>query len=365
MIEVRLRLRRGAFDLDVAFASEGRLVALFGRSGAGKTTIVQAIAGAARPDAGLVRVDGTVLLDTAGGIDVPVERRGIGVVFQDARLFPHMTVAGNLRFGLDRARGRSLGIGFDAVVDLLGIGRLLDRRPHALSGGERQRVALGRALLAQPRLLLMDEPLAALDGARKAEILPYVERLRDELAVPIVYVSHALEEVVRLATDVVLLAEGRVLAAGPLATVLSGADLAPIVGGLDIGTVLDCNVVHARDAHGLATLRFADGDLRVPALDLADGARVRARIPARDVALALSRPMDVSITNRLPGMVGAVVPVGDAMAKVAVDLGSTRLWALVTREAVERLALAPGVQVWAMVKAVALDGRSFGLSRPG
>jgi molybdate transport system ATP-binding protein len=359
MIEVRLRVRRGGFVLDVDFASQGRLVALFGRSGAGKTTIVQAIAGGVRPDAGFVRIDGSVLLDTEAGIDVPVERRGIGMVFQDARLFPHMTVSANLRFGLVRARGRSLGIGFDAVVDLLGIGRLLDRRPHALSGGERQRVALGRALLAQPRLLLMDEPLAALDAARKAEILPYVERLRDALAVPIVYVSHAIEEVVRLATDVVLLADGRVLSAGPLAAVMSGADLAPVVGGLDIGTILDCTVVQARDAHGLATLGFADGTLRVPALDLVDGAQVRARIPARDVALALSCPVDVSVTNRLPGAVGAVVPVGGALAKVAVDLGSTRLWALVTAEAVERLALAPGVPVWAMIKAVALDGRSL------
>ena len=215
MLRVSLLKRRREFTLAASFAAPTPgLIALFGRSGSGKTTLIEMIAGLLPPDEGEVQLTGTVLTDTRAGIAVAPERRRIGYVFQDSRLFPHLSVAGNLRYGMQRARSMPHAIHFEEVVDLLGLGALLGRRPHELSGGERQRVALGRALLSQPQLLLLDEPLASLDVARREEVLPYLERLRDWLSIPMVYVSHQFDEVLRLATYIVLLEEGRVLTAG-------------------------------------------------------------------------------------------------------------------------------------------------------
>jgi molybdate transport system ATP-binding protein len=215
VLDVVIRKRLGSFRLDADFSMETHgLTALFGRSGSGKTSIVSAIAGLIRPDAGRIVADGVTLFDSGSGIDVPAEARRVGYVFQDARLFPHLSVRDNLRYGLRRAPAGEHSTGFDAVVDLLGVAHLLDRRPRMLSGGEKQRVAIGRALLAQPRLLLMDEPLASLDRERRLEILPYIERLRDEAGMLIVYVSHAIEEVVRLASAVVVVDEGRTMTQG-------------------------------------------------------------------------------------------------------------------------------------------------------
>ncbi|RUT80447.1 molybdenum ABC transporter ATP-binding protein, partial [Mesorhizobium sp. M7A.T.Ca.US.000.02.1.1] len=219
--------RLGGFAIDARFESAGRLTALFGASGSGKTTLIDMIAGLIRPDRGRIEVDGRVLVDTDAGIFVPKHKRRIGMVFQDARLFPHLSVAGNLRYGRWFTPPAERYADIDAVVDLLGIGPLMNRRPAKLSGGEKQRVAIGRALLASPRLLLMDEPLASLDEARKAEILPYVERLRDETKIPIVYVSHSVAEVARLASDVVMLAQGNVVASGPTEAVMQRLDLLP------------------------------------------------------------------------------------------------------------------------------------------
>ncbi|TXN60485.1 molybdenum ABC transporter ATP-binding protein, partial [Methylobacterium sp. WL6] len=224
-LDVAVALRRGAFTLDAAFAAGAGLTALFGRSGSGKTTLIDLIAGLSRPDRGRIVVAGETLVDTDRRIALPVHRRRIGLVFQDARLFPHLSVRSNLGYGRFFAGRRAERAEHDAVVDMLGIGHLLDRQPAGLSGGERQRVAIGRALLARPRLLLMDEPLAALDEARKGEILPYIERLRDEAGIPIVYVSHAVGEVARLANTVVVLEAGRVAAAGPAEAILRRADL--------------------------------------------------------------------------------------------------------------------------------------------
>ncbi len=211
-IRVAARHTLGDFTLDVAFEAHGRVVALFGPSGSGKSTLLDIIAGLVRPDEGRVEVDGRVLADTATGLHVPVHRRRVGYVFQDARLLPHLSVARNLRFGRWFTPRTDRYGTFEEVVALLGVGHLLDRSPNTLSGGEKQRVAIGRALLASPRLLLMDEPLASLDAARKAETLPYIERLRDELAVPIVYVSHSRDEVERLTREIVHLENGRVVA---------------------------------------------------------------------------------------------------------------------------------------------------------
>jgi len=365
MIEVAISHRLGRFSLDVAFAcGAAGIVALFGRSGAGKSSIVNAMAGTLRPERGRIRIGEVVLFDSERAVDVPVERRGIGYVFQDSRLFPHLSVEGNLRFGLRRVRGRASPIAFEPVVDLLGLRPLLAARPWTLSGGERQRVALGRALLAQPRLLLMDEPLAALDQARRNEILPYVEELRDTFRIPIVYVSHAVEEVVRLASEVVLLSDGRVVAAGATETVMANPDLQPAVGRFEAGGLLNCTVLAHDDEYGLSSLGFEGGELRVPRVLAAPGTRLRVRVRARDITLALSRPIDVSATNPLQATIVRLIERPETYVEIELAVGASRLWALVSRESVVRLGLAPGLVLWALVKTVALDARSLGFKRP-
>ncbi len=359
MIEIDLRLARpGGFALSAAFtAPAAGVTALFGRSGAGKTTVIQAVAGVVRPDAGRIVVGGETFFDSARDIDLPIEQRRVGYVFQDARLFPHMSVARNLRYGERRAHTLSRPVRFEAVVDLLGIGPLLTRRPHTLSGGERQRVAIGRALLAQPRLLLMDEPLAALDAARKAEILPYLERLRDEVRLPILYVSHSIDEVMRLADLMVVLADGQQLACGPLVDVMASPDLMPVIGRFDAGALLACAVAHHDAEYGLTDLVFDGGVLRVPHVARPLGASVRARVRARDVAIALTRPDAVSVSNLLPARIAAVRKQDGPYADVDLLVGASRLVAMVTRESAERLNLGPGLDVWAMIKTVAVDSR--------
>ncbi|MDQ0512850.1 molybdenum ABC transporter ATP-binding protein [Ancylobacter amanitiformis] len=366
MIEIDIRLRRPGFTLEAAFAApDAGITALFGRSGAGKTTIIQAVAGVVRPDGGRIVVKGEVYFDAAARIDLPIERRRVGYVFQDSRLFPHLSVEGNLRYGERRSRLALKPIGFAAVVDLLGIGHLLGRRPHSLSGGERQRVAIGRALLSQPRLLLMDEPLAALDEARKAEILPYLERLRDAMGLPILYVSHAVDEVLRLADVVVALRDGRPLAIGPVADVMSRPEILPVIGRFDVGTLLECVVSRHDGDYALSTLSFAGGELRVPQVAMPIGSAVRARVRARDVALALARPEGVSVSNLLAARIEAVRQQEGPYADIELVVGEVRLAATVTRESVDRLTLRPGLAVWAMVKSVAVESRSPDFGEPG
>src|SRR5437868_14994047 len=291
MLSVAVEHRLGDFRLDAAFDSTGGLTALFGRSGAGKTSLVNAIAGLIRPARGRITLDETVLTDTERGVFVPARRRHIGYVFQEGRLFPHLTVKQNLLYGrwFARERRNTARPGeVEHVVDLLGIGDLLARRPANLSGGEKQRVAIGRALLAHPRLLVMDEPLASLDEARKAEILPYIERLRDEFAVPIVYVSHAIAEVARLATTMVVMSEGRVAAVGPTAAIMGRIDLFPLTGRAEAGAILITRVAEHDLRFGLSTLRAAAGDLRVPYIDMRLGTQLRVRVRARDVMTAVA-----------------------------------------------------------------------------
>src|SRR5438067_2479193 len=307
MLSVAVEHRLGDFTLDAAFASGGGLAALFGRSGSGKTSLVNAIAGLIRPTRGHVVVDGEVLTDTAAGVFVPPRRRHIGYVFQEGRLFPHLTVRQNLLYGRWFAPKAPGGAGdLDQVVELLGIGALLGRQTTNLSGGEKQRVAIGRALLSRPRLLVMDEPLASLDEARKVEILPYIERLRDEIGVPIVYVSHQVAEVARLATTLVVLSEGRVAATGPTAAILGRIDLFPLTGRAEAGAILSTRVAGHDPAFGLTVLRAAAGELRVPYLDLPVGAALRVRIRARDVMIALRPPEALSALNILPGTVSEI-----------------------------------------------------------
>src|ERR1700733_7671149 len=276
MLSVSVTHRLGGFTLDAAFNSEGGLTALFGRSGAGKTSLVNAIAGLYRPDRGRIAVDGEVLTDTASGRFVPAHRRRVGYVFQEGRLFPHLSVRQNLLYGRWFAPKTEKKIPdggeFEHVLELLGIDRLLSRRPANLSGGEKQRVAIGRALLARPRILVMDEPLASLDEGRRAEIFPYIERLRDEMQVPIVYVRHSIAEVSRLATTLVVLSEGRVAAIGPTAQIMGRIDLFPLTGRAEAGAILATRVAAHDREFGLTILKVAAGELRVPYLDLPIGA---------------------------------------------------------------------------------------------
>jgi molybdate transport system ATP-binding protein len=351
---VELRHRFPSIQMDVAFElpSPGVTV-LFGPSGAGKSTVINAAAGLLRPDACRIEVDGRVLADTRLGVWLPPEHRRAGLVFQDSRLFPHMSVATNLRFGLRRvARG---AIGFDDIVDLLGIAPLLDRRPHTLSGGERQRVAIGRALLAQPHLLLMDEPLASLDTARKAEILPYLTRLKTSLKLPVLYVTHALEEVVRLADSLVLIEAGHVAGFGSVSDVASRADL-PLAQRDDGGAVLLCRVRRHDVDRALTELESSGATFLVPLLDLPLNAECRIRIPAREVILAGRPPEAISLHNIIPGTVRRII-YGTARRSVLVEISlpSGTLLARVTPDAIVRLGLAAGSPVLALIKSTSIE----------
>jgi molybdate transport system ATP-binding protein len=358
VLEVDIEHRLGAFDLDIHFRSGRGLTALFGRSGAGKTSVVNAIAGLIRPKRGRIVVDDAVLLDTERGICAPTHRRGVGYVFQEGRLFPHLTVRHNLLFGRWFASGRARSAGLEDVVELLGIGALLDRRPGRLSGGEKQRVAIGRALLAGPRLLLMDEPLASLDARRKDEILPYLERLRDQTNVPIIYVSHSVAEVTRLATTIVLISDGRVHAVGPVQEVMGRADLYPLAGRFEAGAVLLVRVARHDPEWGLTELAGSFGELVVPRLDVPVGTALRVRVRARDVILALTRPSGISALNVVEGQVEKLIPIEEGALEVQLRASDQRLLARVTRRSGEALGLAPGCQVFAVIKSVAIDQRS-------
>ena len=364
-LSVDLRHRQGAFTLEAEFTSAGRLTALFGPSGSGKTTLVNMIGGLTRPAQGRIEVDGRMLVDTARNVFVPAHKRRIGYVFQDARLFPHLSVAQNLKYGMFFTPRAERYADFGRVVDMLGIGRLLDRRPAMLSGGEKQRVAIGRALVASPKLLLMDEPLASLDDARKAEIMPYVERLRDELRIPIVYVSHALAEVSRLADDIVRLQEGRIVAKGPAREVLAGIGL-PQAGATrsEPFALVELEVVGIEEADGLAVLRSSGGEWRLPATGLAVGARVRAKIEASDVIVATERPKGISALNIVPAVVEDFAEAGGGSGLVVLRSGSDRLLASVTRRSIAALGLAKGQAVFAVAKAVAIERLQANVTAP-
>ncbi|WP_068118072.1 molybdenum ABC transporter ATP-binding protein [Tropicimonas marinistellae] len=350
---IRLRHSLPGFYLDAAFDAPDGVTALFGHSGAGKTTIVQAVAGLLRPEEGYVAVDGWVMGDTSARKWLPPHRRGVGYVFQDARLFPHMNVRSNLAYGLRAQRRSPDSEAFDRIIEMLGIAHLLARRPAGLSGGEKQRVAIGRALLARPRLLLLDEPMAALDEARKAEILPFLERLRDEIRLPILYVSHALPEVARLATTVVVLEQGRVVRAGSTAEVLSDPDVVPSFGPRAAGAVLEARIV-AHHGDGLSELRTSEGTLLLPGVSGPPGRLLRVRIPAHEVILSRARPEGLSALNILPATVIAMRDDGDGGVVVQLASGRDRLLSRITRRSVRALALEPGVACHAIVKSVAV-----------
>lgn len=380
VIEFEAFIDRGSFRFDCRFASDSQALALFGRSGAGKSTVLAILAGLLKPDRGRVVVDGEVLLDIERGRFVPAHRRRIGMVFQDALLFPHLDVRGNLRYGLGSTSAGPAGL-VDDVVAMLGIDHLLERRPGSLSGGERQRVAIGRALLSQPRLLLLDEPLSALDIERRAEIMPYIERLRDEARCPLVYVSHAIDEVARIAREVLVLDAGRVIASGAPGEVLApirgyrgaggggeddadGADGSGLPGESTAGfapvSVIEARVQAHDEHYGLTAFAHPAGALSVPGVIGTVGAPSRLLVRATDIALALQQPHEVSFRTVLAGTITDIGRDAGPIGRVEIALrGHGRLVALVTRQAIDELRLRPGSQVFAMVKASAMDERSI------
>jgi len=359
VLDIAVRRRLGDFLLDASFTSEGRLTALFGASGSGKTSLVNVVSGLIRPEAGHVRIDGETLVDTGHGVFLPKHRRRIGYVFQEARLFPHLTVRQNLLFGhWFVPRGDRRPAELDKVLELLGIGHLLRRRPGALSGGEKQRVAIGRALLAEPRLLLMDEPLAALDEARKAEILPYIERLRDETRIPIVYVSHALAEVARLATTVAIVENGRIAACGPTADILSRPDLAARPGAPEASSLIAAEVIGFDEPFGLANVKTRAGPLMIARGSLQDGERLKIRVLASDVMLSLKPPTGISALNVLPGRIAEIserTGIGGSTVHLRLICGEALIAARVTAKSAELLELAPGKAVHAVIKSVSVE----------
>lgn len=367
MLEVAVEKSMGGFRLDASLSCEtSGVVALFGRSGAGKTSLVNMIAGLLSPDRGRIAINGTVLYDAARGIDLKPERRRLGYVFQEGRLFPHLSVRSNLLYGYRRIAADERRVVPDQVIALLGLERLLDRRPHDLSGGEKQRVALGRALLANPRLLLMDEPLAALDGARKDEVLSFIERLRDDLAVPIVYVTHAMPEIVRLADTMVLVSDGRVEAVGTVDELTSRLDLRPLTGRYEAGAALTAHVAGQDEAFGLTLLDIPGARLTVSRLDLTTGTELRVRVRARDVGLALTPPADTSFLNVVPCTLRDIGQEDGPQVDLRLETdGGAAIWARITRRSLENLGLAPGVRVHALIKAVAIDRYSLGRATTG
>lgn len=355
-IGIAVSHRLDNFRLDVAFESSGRLTAVFGASGSGKTSLINVVAGLIRPHSGKVRLDGHVLVDTERGICLPAHRRRIGYVFQDARLFPHMTVEQNLAYGQWFAPRSERYANQKQIVDILGIGSLLARRPSTLSGGERQRVAIGRALLASPRLLLMDEPLASLDQSRKEDVLPHIETLRDELQIPIIYVSHSLAEVTRLATHVAVLSEGQLAAFGPTPEILSRLDLVPPTEHEELGTVMDMTVDSYDPAFRMTRLRSPVGEASIPGHAGETGHAVRVRIRARDVMIATVQPLGISALNIFHGKVASIAEDDDYSVYVNVDCDGAVIVARVTRLSRAALHLAAGSPVFLIVKALSLTG---------
>ena len=356
-LALRLTLPLADFTLDIAQEIPmAGLTALFGPSGSGKSTLLRIIAGLEPRARGRIAL-GTEVWQDEGHI-VPPHRRGVGFVFQDTRLFPHLTAEGNLRYALRRARGLG-GPGFDEVVAALDLAPLLPRRPAQLSGGEKGRVAIGRALLAAPRILLMDEPLSALDEARKAEILPYLERLRDAGRVPLLYVSHSLAEVARLAGHIVVLREGRIAHAGPAATLLSDPEAVPLLGLREAGAVLTARVA-AHEADGLTRLLLDGGELFLPRIAAAPGTSLRLRLPAQDVILATQRPQGISALNVLDTRITAL-RIGEGPGVVVqLRCGRDLILARITRRSAEALQLRPGMACFAIVKSVAVAQSDIG-----
>lgn len=358
-LSVAFQHRAGSFELDVQFEAPAGVTALFGKSGSGKTTIVNAVAGLLKPDAGRVCVAGRVLVDREAGTWVPPHQRRLGYVFQEGRLFPHLTVRGNLRYGRSRGVRTKGGPSMEAVIDLLGIESLLSRRPLHLSGGEKQRVAIGRALLSDPHLLLMDEPLAALDTSRKAEILPYIQRMCSEVGIPILYVSHSVPEIARIATTVVALDKGRVIRTGRAEEVLADPSMAPALGIRDAGALIT-GVISEHFEDGVSALQFSGGTLMLPRQRDPVGTTLRVRIEAKDVMLATSEPTGISALNCLAARIELLRRGDGPGVLVQLRVGADLLLCRITRRSADSLSLKVGQSCFAVLKSVSVAKQDIG-----
>ena len=363
-LAVDLEHRFADFELAVSFEAPGGVTALFGHSGSGKTTIAGAIAGLLRPDRGRILLGETVLTDTSKGVNLAPQRRRLGYIFQEGRLFPHLSVRHNLLYGRRLAPVPLDDANVDRIIAMLGIGDLMERRPSLLSGGEQQRVAIGRALIANPAMLIADEPLSSLDDARKAEILPYFERLREDGRVPVLYISHSVSEIARLANHVVLIEQGRVVGSGSVEQVLGDPDLAPMLGIREAGALLRARVV-AHHADGLSEVSFSGGRLLLPAIGVQPGGAIGVRIHAHDVMLSLDHPQSLSALNVLSGTVVQIRHGSGPGALVRLQVGEDALLARVTKRSVDRLALQPGLACFAVIKSVSVAPGAIGSAHPG
>ena len=351
MLTINARKSLPAFRWNGQLELTCGVTALFGRSGAGKTTLVNMVAGLLTPDEGEIVIGGTCVFNSESGLNLPPEQRSVGVVFQDTRLFPHLTVRGNLAYG--RRRGKRSAPDMEEVVELLELGAMLDRRPMTLSGGEQQRVAIGRALLTAPEVLLLDEPLAGLDGERREEVLGFLERLKRDPNLTIVYVTHRMEEVVRLADRLALIEKGAIQASGEPQDLLAQPELQALTGRRTAGALLSCRVERADDGDGLSSLSCAGQTLLLPKLELPGGREILLRVRAGDVSLSLERPLRSSVLNVMSGVVERVLEEDGALADVVVNVGQT-LWGRVTQRSVRELELTPGTRVYATIKAASL-----------
>ena len=362
MLSVNITKAFGSFRLETQFeVEEGSITAIFGKSGAGKTSTINAIAGLTRPDVGVIQIGNTTLFDQNLRINLPIYKRQIGYVFQDDRLFPHMTVRNNLNYGTPKTRDVTNSLNLTDITGLLELAPLLERRPRTLSGGEKQRVAIGRALLSNPKLLLMDEPLASIDVQHRFEILPFIQRVREKTGITIIYVTHALEEVIFIADQIILLSEGQVTAQGTVEEIMSRLDLHPMTSRFDAGAVISATYSGYDREFDLGELSFDGGTLRIAGLNAEIGIHLRAHIRARDVSLMLDKPKDTSVLNVFKGELIEIRHEEGPQLDLLINIG-TPLIARITRKSLNDLNLDIGSKVYAMIKAVAIDRRTLGTS---
>ena len=362
MLSVNITKAFGSFRLETQFeVEEGSITAIFGKSGAGKTSTINAIAGLTRPDVGVIQIGNTTLFDQNLKINLPIYKRHIGYVFQDDRLFPHMTVRNNLIYGTPKNRDVANSLNLTDITGLLELAPLLERRPRTLSGGEKQRVSIGRALLSNPKLLLMDEPLASIDVQHRFEILPFIQRVREKTGITIIYVTHALEEVIFIADQIILLSEGQVTAQGTVEEIMSRLDLHPMTSRFDAGAVISATYSGYDREFDLGELSFDGGTLRIAGLNAEIGIHLRAHIRARDVSLMLDKPKDTSVLNVFKGELIEIRHEEGPQLDLLINIG-TPLIARITRKSLNDLNLDIGSKVYAMIKAVAIDRRTLGTS---
>jgi molybdate transport system ATP-binding protein len=362
VLSVNITQAFGSFRLETQFeVEEGSITAIFGKSGAGKTSTINAIAGLTRPDVGVIQIGNTTLFDQNLRINLPIYKRQIGYVFQDDRLFPHMTVRNNLIYGTPKNRDVANSLNLTDITGLLELAPLLERRPRTLSGGEKQRVAIGRALLSNPKLLLMDEPLASIDVQHRFEILPFIQRVREKTGITIIYVTHALEEVIFIADQIILLSEGQVTAQGTVEEIMSRLDLHPMTSRFDAGAVISAIYSGYDREFDLGELSFDGGTLRIAGLNAEIGIHLRAHIRARDVSLMLDKPKDTSVLNVFKGELIEIRHEDGPQLDLLINIG-TPLIARITRKSLNDLNLDIGSKVYAMIKAVAIDRKTLGIN---